>query len=127
MLRGKQHKNVYKVSILSLPQNHLTCLNVHDVMLSHQRLGYANFFNKLVSKQILCVEKSVHVLIDEPNSLIENDAQDKEFEQDLARKDLVLMHEGKCSEEGSGPEPISKEEWQGDKQTGRTAAEPCLK
>ena len=70
-------------------------------------------FNKLVSKQNLCVEKSVHVLIDETNSLIENDAQDKEFELNLARKDLALMHEGKCSEEGSGPEPVSKEEWQG--------------
>ena len=37
------------------------------------------------------------------------------------------MHEGKCSKEGSGPEPVSKEEWQGDRQTGGTAAEPCLK
>ena len=44
VLRGKQHKNVSKVTILSLPQNHLTCLNVLDVMLWHQRLGYANFF-----------------------------------------------------------------------------------
>jgi len=68
----------------------------------------------------------VHVLIDETNSLIENDAQDKEIEPDLATKDLVLMHEGKCSEEGSRPEPISKEEWQGDKQTRGIAAEPCL-
>ena len=49
----------------------------------------------------------MHVLIDETNSLIENDAQDKEFELDLARKDLVLMHEGKCSEEGSGPASVS--------------------
>jgi len=48
--------------------------------------------------------------IDVTNSLIENDAQDKEFEPDLARKDLVLIHEGKCSEEGSGPEPVSVEE-----------------
>jgi len=42
VLRGKQHKNVYKVSILSLPQNHLTYLNVLDVMLWHPRLGYAS-------------------------------------------------------------------------------------
>ena len=42
VLRGKQHKNVYKVSILSLLQNHLTCLKVLDVMLWHQRLGYAS-------------------------------------------------------------------------------------
>ena len=37
------------------------------------------------------------------------------------------MHEGKCSEEGSGPEPASKEEWQDYIQTGETVAEPCLK
>jgi len=37
------------------------------------------------------------------------------------------MHEGKCSEERLGSEPVFKEEWQGDKQTGGTAAEPCLK
>ena len=83
-------------------------------------------FNKSVSKQILCVENNVHMLIDETNSLIENDAQDKEIEPDLATKDLVLMHEGKCSEAGSGPEHVSKEEWQGYRQTGGTAAEPCL-
>ena len=69
------------------------------------------FLNKLVSKQILCAEKSVHMLNDETNSLIESNAQDKEIESDLTRKDLVLMHEGKCSKEGSGPEPFSKEEW----------------
>ena len=71
-----------------------------------------------MSKQILCVEKSVHVLIDEPNSLIENDAWDKEFELDLTRKDLVLMHEGKCSKKGLEPEPASMEGWQGYRQTG---------
>ena len=52
----------------------------------------------------------MHVLIDETNSLGENDAQDKESEPDLERKDLVLTHEGQCSEERSGPEPVSKEE-----------------
>ena len=36
------------------------------------------------------------------------------------------MHKSKCSEERSGAEPVSKEEWQSDKQTGGTAAEPCL-
>ena len=66
-------------------------------------------FNKLVTKRILYVEKSVHVLIDKTNSLIENDAQ-KKIEPDLGRKDLVLVHEGKCSEERSGPEPVSKKE-----------------
>jgi len=43
VLRGKQYKNVYKVSILSLFQNHLTCLSILDVMLWHPRLGYASF------------------------------------------------------------------------------------
>ena len=66
------------------------------------------------------------MLIDETNSLVESDAQDKEIEPDLGRKDLVLMYEGKCSEERSGSEPISKEEWQADKQIGGIAAEPYL-
>jgi len=30
--------------------------------------------NKLVSKRILCVEERVHVLFDESNSLVQNDA-----------------------------------------------------
>ena len=50
----------------------------------------------------------MHVLIDETNSLVKNGAQDTEIKPDLGRKDLVLMHEGKCSEERSGPEPVSK-------------------
>ena len=59
------------------------------------------FFNKLVSKQILCVEESVLVLFDETNSLIENDAQDEEFVLGLARKDLLLIHEkGKSPMDG---------------------------
>jgi len=38
VLRGKQHKNVYKVCISSLPQNKLTCLSAlnDDVMLWHK-------------------------------------------------------------------------------------------
>ena len=64
----------------------------------------------LVCTQILYVEKSVHVLIDETNSLVESDAQDKEIEPDVGRKDLVLMHEGKCFEERSGSEPVPEEE-----------------
>jgi len=55
--RGKRHKNVYKVCILSLPQNNLTylsALNDH-VMLWHKRLGHASlsFFNKLISKDLV--------------------------------------------------------------------------
>ena len=107
-------------------QNHLTCLSVLDVMLWHQRLGYASFL-KLVSEQILCVEKSVHMLFDKTNSLNKNDAQDKEFELDLARKDLLLMHEkGKCSEEGIGPAAGSSKGGQGLNQSGEITAEPCL-
>ena len=49
--------------------------------------------NKLVSKRILCVEESVHALFDKSNSLLENDAQDEDFELGLAKKDLLLTHE----------------------------------
>jgi len=57
VLRGKRHKNVYKVCIYSLPQNNLTCLSSlnDDVMLWHKRLGHASLFllNKLVSKDLV--------------------------------------------------------------------------
>ena len=67
----------------------------------------------------------MHLLFDESNSLVENDAQDKHFELGLAKKDLLPTHvEGKDSQDGSGTEPVSKEEGQGDKQTGGTAADP---
>jgi len=46
----------------------------------------------------------VHVLFGETNSLIENDAQDEEFELGLARKDLLLIHEkGQSPKNGLGP------------------------
>jgi len=51
-----------------------------------------------VSKRILCVEESVHVLFDESNSLVENDAQDEDVELGLAKQDLLLTHE-----EGKNP------------------------
>ena len=57
MLRGKRHKNVYKVCISSLPQNKLTCLSAlnDDIMLWHKRLGHASLslLNKLVSKDLV--------------------------------------------------------------------------
>ena len=57
VLRGKRHKNVYKVSILSLPQSNLTCLSAisEDVLLWHKRLGHASLslLNKLVSKDLV--------------------------------------------------------------------------
>ena len=44
MLRGKRHKNVYKVCVSSLPQNNLTCLSAlnDDVMLWRKRLGHVS-------------------------------------------------------------------------------------
>ena len=56
-LRGKKHKNVYKVCISSFPQNNLTCLSAlnDDVMLWHKRLGHASLslLNKLVFKDLV--------------------------------------------------------------------------
>jgi len=67
------------------------------------------------------------VLFDESNSLVENDAQDKDVELGLAKKDLLFTHEeGKNPQVGSGIEPVSKEEGQGFKQTRETTTEPCL-
>ena len=40
----------------------------------------------------------MHVLFDESNSLVENNAQDKDFELGLANKDLLLTRE-----EGKNP------------------------
>ena len=57
VLRGKQHKNVYKVCISSLPQNKLTCLSAlnNDLMLWHKRLGHVSLslLNKLISKDLV--------------------------------------------------------------------------
>jgi len=46
LLRGKRHKNVYKVCISSLLQNKLTYLNAlnDEIMLWHKRLGHASLF-----------------------------------------------------------------------------------
>ena len=69
----------------------------------------------------------MHVLFDESNSLIENDAQDEDFELGLAKKDFLPTHnEGKNHPEGSGTGPVSKEEGQDDKQAGGTAVELYL-
>ena len=57
VLRGKRHKNIYKVCITSLPQNKLTCLSAlnYDIMLWHKRLGYVSLslLNKLISKDLV--------------------------------------------------------------------------
>jgi len=56
-LRGKLYKNVYKVCILSLSQNNLTCLSAlnDDVILCHKRLGHASLslLNELVFKDLV--------------------------------------------------------------------------
>jgi len=44
VLRGKQHNNVYKVSLLSLSRNHLTCLSILDVMLLAPEARLCKFF-----------------------------------------------------------------------------------
>ena len=70
----------------------------------------------------------MHVLFDETNSLVENDAQDEEFKLDLVRKHLLLIHENvKCPENGSGPGVGLLEGGQGLNQTGGSIAEPSLK
>jgi len=92
-------------------------------------LGYSSHSKayKVFNKRTLYIEESVHVLFDESNPLVENDAQDNDFELGFAKKHLLLTHEeGKNSQEGSGTEPISKEEGQGFKQIGGTTRKSCL-
>ena len=51
---------------------------------------------KCLTKKTLCVEESVHVLFDEFNSLVKNDAHDEDFMLGLAKKDLLpTQDEGK--------------------------------
>jgi len=50
-------------------------------------LGYSSHNKpyKVFNKRTLCVAESVHVLFDETNSLVENNAQDEEYELGLTR------------------------------------------
>ena len=92
-------------------------------------LGYSSHSKayKVLNKRTLCVEESVHVLFDESNSLVENDAQDEDFELGLAKKDFLPTHEeSKNSHEGSSTGPISKIEKQGSEQTRGTSTESYL-
>jgi len=83
---------------------------------------------KVFNKRTLCAEESVHVLFDETNSLIVNDAQDKEFELGLARKDLLVIHEkGKSPENAPGTGAVLSEGGEGVNQIGGSEAEPGLK
>jgi len=91
-------------------------------------LGYSSHSKayKVFNRRTLCVEKSVNVLFDKSNSLIEDDAQDDDFELGLARKEfLPTQEESKNSQEGSGTGPDSKIEGQGSEQIGGTTAESC--
>ena len=68
------------------------------------------------------------MLFHETNSLVENDAQDEEYELGLARKDLLLIHEkGKSHMNGSGPGAVSSEGGEGLNQLGGSTIEPSLK
>ena len=81
----------------------------------------------MFNKQTLCVEESVHVLFDETNSLVEDDAQETGFELGLTRKDLLPGHEkGKSTEDGSGSGAVPLEDGQGLNQIGGSTAEPGL-
>ena len=85
----------------------------------------------MFNKRTLCVEESVHVLFDKTNALVENDAQDEEYELGLARRDLLhtqnYMHEkGKSPEGEPGPGANILEGGQGLNQTGGSIAERSL-
>ena len=72
-------------------------------------LGYFSHSKayKVFNKRILCVEESVHVLFDETNSLVENNAQYQDFNLGHARKD-----NGKMLESEPLPEDNAKESGQ---------------
>jgi len=75
-------------------------------------LGYSSQSKayKVFNKRTLCVEESVHVLFNESNSLIKNDAQDEHFKLGLVKKDfLPTCEESKNLQEESGTGPVSKE------------------
>ena len=96
-------------------------------------LGYSSLSKayRVFNKRTLCVEESVHMLFDETNSLVENDAHDEEYELGLARRDLLLtqnsMHEkGKSPEGELSAGANTLEGGQGLDQSGGSIAEPDL-
>ena len=93
VLRGKQHKNVYKLSILSLFQNHLTCLSVLNVMLWHQRLGYTSFLISWCLRESYVLRKVCMCYLIKLTLWLRMMHRMKSFELGLARKDLLLIHE----------------------------------
>jgi len=94
-------------------------------------LGYSSHSKayKVFNKRTLCVEKSVHVLFDETNFVIEHDTQDEEFELGLMRKDFSLtqssmVDNGKTPEGEPRPESGNVEGEQGAHQSGGSNAGP---
>jgi len=94
-------------------------------------LGYSSHSKacKVLNKRNLCVEDSVHVLLDETNSLFENDAQDDEYELGLVRKGLLLtqnsmLDKGKFPEGELSLRADILEGGQGVNQSGGSIAEP---
>jgi len=92
-------------------------------------LGYSSHSQayKVFNKRTLCVKESVHVLFGETNSLVENDAQDEEYELGLARRYLLLtqnsMHEKRKSPEVEpSPRASTLEAGQGLDQSGGSIA-----
>ena len=96
-------------------------------------LGYSSHSKayKVSNKQTLCVEDSVHVLLDETNSLFENDAHDEEYELGLVRRDLLLtqnsmLDKGKSLEGDPSPRADTLEGAQGVNQLGGSSVEPNI-
>ena len=84
--------------------------------------------NLIFSHLLLLKEGVWHLAMKNQVSLLIQVRQDEDVELGLAKKYLLLTHEeGKNPQEGSGPEPGSKEEGHGDKQEGGTVVELCLK
>ena len=53
----------------------------------------------------------MHVLFDESNSLVQNNAQDEDFELGLAKKDLLSTHEeSKNPKSDQGPDLFLRKE-----------------
>ena len=84
VLRGKQHKNVYKVCISSLPQNKLTCLSAlnDDIMLWHKRLSHASLslLNKLISKDLVVVYLPSNIMMARYVMLVRKGNKKKKFQ-----------------------------------------------
>jgi len=95
---------VYKVSILSLSQNHLICLIAlnDDVMLWHKRLSHPSIFllNKLVSKDLIV---GLHFIKYNDDKVCDACARGKQVRASFKLKNCVstfllleLLHDDLC-------------------------------